>query len=461
MPFGGVMRFRLRKESRSRAAVNATLTWFKNTKLGWNWLFIVLAFQIVSAWTNVLGLELAMPLSAALLTGIGIQLMLMYCGVRQMNSHEEDRDQWKAPIATLVALSAFFSFVGFTRFYAEYRERSDLPVRLREDLKSQGTMLATAADEARMVALQALTNRIDYAQGQIAVINRKHEAGMYSNDIYPAGEIARHEQAMDEAMRSRSKWETLKVDVTRAIANPDPMKGFAMLKSDHDHLAQLMGSIRGQERGNFQMPPPPVPDKLNGDQVKQDPIKATTAQIFSVAGLFWLVLSLLIEAAPFMIAKANGARPAGPVRDEEPPVDPALQHGHYWRVQPRGEHDAAMASDITKLHELITCGAQAGAFDLTQQLDQEERLEPIRKDVQVAGARFVENAQLELSAAAEIARAKKFFAQMAEISPDVKQFEDQIIRQIVQKHAIACGYFIEMPAETKQAPRVVESWSEA
>ena len=108
--------YRYQPPSKGEGALRALLGWLRKSHAGWKWLLVVLPVQCVSAWTNIHGISLALPIVPAIALGAGLQAIALYAGIQLLNAGEEERLRWRNPLAAILAVSVFCSFMGFTSF---------------------------------------------------------------------------------------------------------------------------------------------------------------------------------------------------------------------------------------------------------------------------------------------------------------------------------------------------------
>jgi hypothetical protein len=295
-----------------------TRDWLRNTKSGRNWLLVILPLQIISAWTNILGLQLALPFYAALVLGIGLQVIALYVGIGMINADEEQRPAWRKALMPVLALSVFFSFAGFTSAYQEDIDRKTRPMREWDDLREQAAELSAKADEGRRLALSAYQNRIDYARDIATRVRRKQMDGYYADNVEASTMVAEMQARIDAAESAKAEWEDFNFNAANAMDRGTVSAGFGYLQDNYRKLGSLMGKLRREEARSFVMPDPPLLSLQAAEAAPQkDLITFTFWQLFSLSGWFWLGLAFMLEAIPFWVAHANPPRTSAEAEEEE------------------------------------------------------------------------------------------------------------------------------------------------
>ncbi|RYG33073.1 hypothetical protein EON81_19140 [bacterium] len=354
--FGGS--YRMKPPSRGEGTGRAVMDWLRSSQVGWKWFAVVLPFQVISAATNVAGLRLALELPFAILMGIGLQMVALYIGLGLINASEESRGAWKRALAPIIVISVFFSFAGFTSFYAESLDARTRPLREREDLRKQATDMATAIDEGRRVAVSAYQNRIDYAQNLQSQVNTKLQEGGYDNPLAAQKAIAAQNNKIQSAEKAKEDWNTFSFDAASALTQPTVEDGFKLMQGSYARFGQLMGSLRKNEAEGFQMPQPPLPTiQATEGAAEKDLVSHALSNIVTWTGFFWLLIAFFLEAIPFWIAHAN------------PPSDSVEEDG--------AERDRALEKEIArfnaKLRPLHFLGADSMA-DVEEQAAHVDRV---------------------------------------------------------------------------------------
>lgn len=317
--------YSLRRDPAHRRFSKAVVQWFRDSKVGWKWLIVVLPLQIVSAWTNVLGMALALPWTAAIVLGVGLQTLALYVGIGLLNSSDEERGRWRKPLVPILCVSVFFSFAGFTSQYSDDLQRKTLPLRQQDDLKQQALELSAKADEGRRLALSAYQNRIDYARTIVSRVRERQIEGGYADPTEADHEIAEMQDRIAAAKEAEAGWDNFHFDPQAALSQPSIGQGFSMLQAAYANLSRLMGGLRHDEAGDYEMPRPPLPTIQAAEQApKKALVEHAVSQLFSLAGVFWLILAIMLEAIPFWAAHANSAPHRDEDEDEAAPEDLAV-----------------------------------------------------------------------------------------------------------------------------------------
>jgi hypothetical protein len=294
--------------------------WFRGSYRGWKWLTVILPLQAVSAWTNVMGMRLALDWPIAVVMGLGLQAIALYIGLGLINATEEDRPGWKRALLPVLAISVFFSFAGFTSVYAQDLENRTLPLRQKDDLKDQALDLSAKVDEARRLAMSAYQNRIDYANEVKTAVRTRQQTGSYPDPLSAEKAINDQDQKIAAATTARKEWEEFAFDAQAPLSAATVSEGFSQLQDAYGRLGSLVGKLRKEESSSFRMPDPPLPTIAAAENVGQkDLISQAFGHLLSLSGLFWLILAIFLEAIPFWVAHANPA-----VRDHEDEEEPDL-----------------------------------------------------------------------------------------------------------------------------------------
>jgi len=370
--------------------------WLKNSKNGWQWLAVILPLQIISALTNIAGLLLALPLPAAILMGIGVQLIALYAGVKLINAPEDRRAGWKGLLVPVIALSVFFSFAGFTSYYQDRVEADSRPLKLREDLKRQALDLASGVDEGRRLAMSKLENRIVFARDTIARIRRKLNEGLYSDPSAGVATTAELQSRIDDATKHQEAWRTFSFSPQAAIAAPNPDQGFAILQAAHADLGRMMGVIR-EAKTEFTMPATPVPsiDMAEGAK-RKDLVSHTFSQVGSFSGLFWLLVALMLELIPFWAAHANPSSHGEEDGASEGQADGVLTpSGHPAGVAALVEADKAIAQEVSDFNARLRPVHFIAASTMQDVEEQSARLDNVVDEYRKAHVEAVRLESLE------------------------------------------------------------------
>ncbi|CAN5462044.1 hypothetical protein BH11ARM2_BH11ARM2_18010 [soil metagenome] len=302
--FGGS--YRMKAPSPRDGMARAVLDWLRSSQVGWKWFAVVLPFQVISAATNVAGLRLALELPFAILMGVGLQLVALYIGIGLINANEDSRPAWKRALVPVLAISVFFSFAGFTSFYAESLDARTRPLREREDLRQQATEMATSIDDGRRLAVSAYQNRIDYANQIQSQVNAKLQEGRYRDPLTAQKAIAAQTNLIASAEKAKEDWNAFSFDAASALAQPTVEDGFKFMQGAYARFGQLMGSLRKKEAESFEMPKPPLPTiEATEGAAEKDLVSHALSNLVTWTGLFWLLIAFFLEAIPFWIAHAN------------------------------------------------------------------------------------------------------------------------------------------------------------
>ncbi len=361
------------------------LNWFRKSHAGWKWLLVVLPVQAVSAWTNVQGISLALPTVPALALGIGLQAIALYAGVALLNANDEERLRWRNPLAAILCVSIFCSFMGFTSFYTDYKEKQVAPMRERDDLKQQTLTLSQKINEARLLANAKLANRIEFASDIKARILSRQAAGDYPDNTRASTMIAEQSARIEAAEKGKDEWENFQFDATAALTAKTSAEGFSVLQKAYGQLARLVGLLTKSESVGFNLPSSPVPSVLAMDGAASTAhIEQAFGSIFSLAGVFWLALAALLEAIPFWIAHArmNEEETEGFVSDEDHPMG----------VVPLGRQEAALAAEISRFNAMLRPVNLVGNGDMKDLEAQASRIEIVSNEMREA---FVESLRHE------------------------------------------------------------------
>lgn len=355
----------------------SVLNWIRKSHAGWKWLLVVLPVQAVSAWTNIHGISLALPIVPAIALGAGLQLIALYAGIALLNAGEEERLRWRAPLAAILSVSVFCSFMGFTSFYSDYKESQIAPLRARDDLKQQTMVLSQKVNEARVLSNAKLANRIEYARGIKARIQSRLSRGEYPNETAAQATVAEYDSMISTAQDAQTKWENFQFDATAALTAKTNEEGFSILQKGYSELGHLVGQLTRNESVGFTMPSSPVPGVLAMDQAASTArIEQAFGSIFSLAGIFWLALAALLEAIPFWIAHAR-------MNDEE--EDGFTPDGdHPLGVVPLGHQEAALAAEISRFNAMLRPVNLVGNGDMKDLEAQAGRIEMVTNEMREA-----------------------------------------------------------------------------
>ena len=369
--------FRIPRHPSGEGVLVPVLAWLRRSHAGWKWLLVVLPVQCVSAWTNVHGIALALPLLPAVALGVGLQAIALYAGVALLNAGDEERERWRAPLAAILSVSVFCSFMGFTSFYSDYKAAQILPLKQRDDLKSQTLVLSQKANEARLLANAKLSNRVEYARAIRARILSRQARGEYPDAAAAEGMLAEQDAMIRNAQEAQSAWQAFGFDATAALSAETNARGFSVLQGAYSELSRLMGLLTKTESRDFEMPNAPLPSLLAMDGAASNAhIENAFASLFSLAGLFWLGLAALLEAIPFWIAHARvndgEASSAGP------------EEGHPLGVIALGPQEAALAAEITRFNAMLRPANLVGNGGLKELEEQSRRLDEVAGEMRRA-----------------------------------------------------------------------------
>ncbi len=370
--------FRLHRPPLHEGAWRALLGWLRNSHAGWKWLLVVLPVQAVSAWTNVHGISLALPIVPAIALGCGLQAIALYAGVQLLNAGDEERLRWRAPLAAILGVSVFCSFMGFTSFYADYKSAQIVPLRQRDDLKAQTLALSQKANEARLLANAKLSNRVQYARAIRARILSRQARGEYPDSAAAEGMLAEQDAMIKNAQEAQSSWEGFQFDATAALSAETNGGGFSVLQRAYSEMSRLMGLLTKTESAGFAMPNAPVPSLLAMDGAASTArIEQAFGSLFSLAGFFWLALAALLEAIPFWIAHAR-------VNEEEggSGFQPDSQHPHG--VMALGPQEAALAAEISRFNAMLRPVNLVGNGDMKDLEAQAGRIDAVSEEMRLA-----------------------------------------------------------------------------
>lgn len=370
--------FKYQSPSSHEGAWQALLGWLRKSHAGWKWLLVVLPVQGVSAWTNVHGISLALPIVPAIALGCGLQAIALYAGIALLNAGEEERLRWRAPLAAILSVSVFCSFMGFTSFYSDYKEAQIAPLRQRDDLKTQTLAFSQRANEARLLANAKLSNRVEYARAIRARILSRQARGEYPDAAAAEGMLAEQDAMIKNAQEAQAQWETFQFDATAALTAPTNAEGFSVLQKAYSQMGRLVGLLTKNESRGFEMPNSPVPSVLAMDGAAATAkIEQAFGSIFSLAGLFWLALAGLLEAIPFWIAHAR-------INDEESEDGFHAEGTHPHGVMPLGPQEAALAAEISRFNAMLRPVNLVGNGDMKELQEQSARIDAVSNEMRRA-----------------------------------------------------------------------------
>lgn len=368
----------LQKWAEQRAA-----NWQK-TKGGFKWFGAILLMQIVSTYTNYLGMSTAMPQIAAVIFAIGLQAAALYAGLSLLHSTGESRRAWKLPLAAILFASVYFSYAGFIKFYADYQDRGTVALESKDDLKDQAIELSQSISEAKTLALAKFENRIAYARNENSRIRSNQARGLYDDDSAAEAQIAENNARIDAAKEAEDRWRSFRFDAESALAATDVNQGFSQLQEGYNTLGELVGLMTKSELGDFQMPASPaLKRRALADAPKVDHIEYAMTRVFTPSGLFWLTLAGLMEAIPFLIAHARSSGADTPA-DETVRVAQGPGSDDPDAITPRTTRDANYAEEITDFNARTRLSAFVGANTPADIMEQELRLQPVVEEMRKA-----------------------------------------------------------------------------
>ncbi len=366
--------FRYRRPSPHEGMWAALLGWLRHSHAGWKWLLVVLPVQSVSAWTNVHGISLALPILPAIALGCGLQAIALYAGIQLLNAGDEERERWRAPLAAILCVSVFCSFMGFTSFYSDYKTAQVLPLKKRDDLKVQTLSLSQKANEARLLANAKLSNRVEYARAIRARILSRQARGEYPDAAAAQGMLAEQDSMIQNAQEAQTAWGGFQFDATSALSATTTEEGFSVLQKAYAEMSGLMGKLTKSESAGFTMPNAPVPSLLAMDGAESTArIEQAFGSLFSLAGIFWLALAALLEAIPFWIAHARVNE------DGEEGFQAVGSHPHG--VMALGPQEAALAAEISRFNAMLRPVNLVGNGDLKEMEAQTARIDAVSEEM--------------------------------------------------------------------------------
>ena len=414
--------FRMHRPSPGEGLWRGLLAWLRQSHAGWKWLLVVLPFQAVSAWTNVHGCSLFMAFLPALALGVGIQLIALYAGVALLNSDDEGRARWRAPLAAILTASVFFSFMGFTSSYADFKAAEVLPLKQRDDLKSQTLALSQKANEARLLANAKLSNRVEYARAIRARILSRQARGEYPDAAAAEGMLAEQDAMIKNAQEAQAKWEEFQFDATAAISAERIPDGFTVLQKAYAEMSRLMGLLTKSESRGFEMPTAPVASLLAMDAASgTERIEQTFGSLFSLAGLALFALAALIEAIPFWIAHArvNEAEEGGFRAEGEHP------HG----VVALGPQEAALAAEISRFNAMLRPVNLVGNGDMRELEAQSLRIDAVAGEMRRAHVEALRHLTVE-----KMAEVRRKQLQLIVREAEARGVPEPQVRKIIEEN---------------------------
>jgi hypothetical protein len=385
--------YRFRREGPFARGVHVVSKFLGESKSALVWVLVVAAFQLISCWTNILGLLLVLPWSAAVLLGIGIQGMAIYAGLGLIGAAEENRGGWLKLLAPVVALSVAFSYMGFASNYLADQERRKAPMEARDDLVRQASSLGSAIDEARRTSGAIYANRADYARQVMSRVRARQARGDYASPAEGEATLAQWQTELDTAETALREWSQFQFDPSMAINAASVPAGFEVLQRNHRELARLVGMLRVAEAKQVRMPPIPVASaRATQSTQAKSPVELALVLLFTAPGVGWLLLSAMLEFVPLMAAHATSQKP---FEDEEDEAWAADASKNPWAILPRGPEDAALAREITAFNSLVRPVSLAGSFADADIGAQEEKLRSVIEAYREAHVEKLRNVELQ------------------------------------------------------------------
>lgn len=273
---------------------------FKAWNKSWKWVLAVSMCQIVSAYTNVKGLELFLPTGLAVLAGIGLQIIALYIGSHLIHGNHQGR--WPATLIFIVGLSGFFSFMGFSSTYRGHVAAKVEPALERKELAASARTMAERIGEAKALVNEKLNNRVRSARAIIAQITSQQSQGQYADPVAAANAIAVQRAKISEAYAEQRQWRDFVFKANDVLGQPTVRNGYDQLDGAYNKLTTLVGTLSRAELGDYELPDPalPAPSK---DPEDADRVGEALGAITSMAGFFILCLAIGLEAAPFALAR--------------------------------------------------------------------------------------------------------------------------------------------------------------
>lgn len=377
-------RYRLRPRPPLQKWVDERASKWQQAKGGFKWLGAVLLMQLVSTYTNYLGMSTAMPNIAAVVFAIGLQAAALYAGLSLLHATGATRQAWKLPLAAILFASVYFSYAGFIKFYTDYQDKGTVALEARDDLKDQSVELSQSIAEAKTLALAKFQNRIAYARNENSRIRSKQARGLYPDADAAEAQIAENDSRIRQAEEAEQRWRDFRFDAEGAIGAPTVEHGFSRLQDAYNTLGELVGLMTKSELGEFQMPgSPALKRRAITDAPKVDHIDFALRRLFSWSGLFWFTLAALMEAIPFMMAHARSFNHEAPADESSnPEIGPGSDDPD--RIAPRTTRDAAYAEEITDFNARARLSAFVGANTPGEIIEQETRLQPVVDEMRKA-----------------------------------------------------------------------------
>ncbi len=452
--------------------------WLKNTRVGWTWLAIVLPFQIVSVWTNYVGMSLAMPNTAAIIFGAALQVAALYIGFHVIKSNAEQRSGWRIALAPVLCASIFFSFAGFVETYSIFVDSQTMPLKQRDDLRTQALALSGKVDEGRRLAISKMRNRIDESDDIISRVRQKISQGLYRDPQDGYAMIAEQQSRKQSAEDTIAGWSSFQFVPQQAVDAPTVSAGFESLQSSYGEFSKLMGMLRKDEVEGFEMPDPPLP-KLNAMAAapQKDKLEYAVTQAVTLRGFGFLFLAALLEAIPFLLAHGRAAmEEAGEAADqpEEPrgaeDVPKALAQP-YYAVPSASEHDQEILERVERFLSSRRVATTAGADTMAEIEELMEAAQPSVSGFQSAVRTHMDNERLELWSEEESRRLRMFVEKVRAVEHEplgevlaVNEFGRRLAREMgYEEAAVAFQRRIDMLKDrmTGEQPRLSAPQSDA
>jgi len=420
--------FQLRSEPPAQAGVSAVKGWFQRSRHGLKWFGAVLFFQIVSVWTNILGLFLVLPPIAAIILGTGIQVAALYVGLAMVGADEDGKARWKRALIPLVATSAFFSYLGFTDGYLKDQEARRAPMIARDDLKQQAAFLAGSIDEARRTAGSIYRNRIEYGRSLQQRVRSREARGEYAYPGEGEAMIAQTASEIESAQEALSQWNAFTFAPAEATGKEKTADGFGVLQAAHTKLGSLVSMLRKEEASQVTMPPTPSPSAQSKDSVSaKSPVDLALNELWGPAGWGWLALALMIELVPLILAHNTDGLHASDA--------PAATHP--LGVQSLGPEDREIASRVTDFNAKLRPVHFVGA---NSQMDMERmggQVDPVVAEYRQAELERLRTETLRARKDLLLERAKLEFETMRQMGAPQEMIQKRVEERM---HAILAEF---------------------
>ena len=339
--------YKLQSSSVLKTLGHFAVDYIRRTQKHWKWLLSIGLCQIVSAYTNVAGMRLFLPLALALLAGVGLQCMALYVGAHVLHGQsDEGESSWPGTLVLIIGLSAFFSYLGFISTYQRQVNSVTRPMLEHQDLQRQAKDLSENVTGVKALVQEKLSNRITYARSLIARIESQQAQNQYPNPTAAQNMIAVQRALISEAQVSQREWRSFTFSAQDALSQPTVEAGFAKLQQVFNQLGSMTGTLGKAELGNYTLPDAPVSsvaEPVGGaEQVNQ-----AFLALFSLTGLFVLCLALMLEAAPFAIARF--------VSSDSPPLSGSNESLFLpqQEIPSRGAGDQGLIGELTMLNNRV------------------------------------------------------------------------------------------------------------